>query len=70
MKKDSNLQRGGFYANVPIEARAQNPDLYLDPDAPYGHVYGLSHALARVRFEQNSKFYDHEGKLVEIVTEI
>ena len=24
----------------------------------------------RVRFEQNSKFYDHEGKLVEIVTEI
>ena len=67
--KDGNLRKAGFIANVDPEARAKDPELFLNPDEPYAHVYGLTHALARVRFEQHGKYYDHEGKVVEITTE-
>ena len=65
-----NIQKAGLIANVDPQEAKKHPEQYLDTEEPYAQVYGLPQAISRVRFEQGGRFFDHEGKVVEVTVEL
>ena len=64
MEKTSSMLRGGFIPQPDdIEKKREHPELYLNMEKPFGHIMGVD--LAPARFEQDDKFFDHQGKLIE-----
>gem|GEM_PF-6048853 len=47
--------------------KATNPERYLDLQKPYGTICGVQ--LAPRRFEQNGRFFDARGRVIDPVWE-